>query len=292
MSRTVRQEIAAREANVLLTELGINALPVMPLQIAKELDIETKPLPQQAQPGVSGMLLRSNNIFGILYSTSIDSVGFQNFSIGHEIGHFRLPGHPEAVLVDGVHASYAGGFGTKDLYEFEADHFSANLLMPSDLFDKALGGTGDGLDAVAALSEQCETSMTATAIRLTQRTANAIAIVVSQGDRVDYCFMSDALREHDAIEWISKGALLPPDSATLKLNGYASKVKSNERVGKESVMQNWFGDTLEGDVYEEAMGLGDYGKTLTVLTVDHLPDAEELQEEADLEESLTPRFKR
>ena len=141
MSKTLRRGIAAREAKALLRELGISALPVVPLQIAKELYIDIKPLPRQAQPGVSGILL-------------------------------------------------------------------------------------------------------------------------------------------------------PPDCTTLKLNGDVSKVESNKRIGKESNMQDWFGDTLEADVYEEAIGLGDYGKTLTVLTIDDLPEADELEEEAELEESWTPRFKR
>jgi len=292
MSKALRQEVAAHEAKTLLRELGLNSLPVLPLQIAKELGIKTQPLPPQEQPGVSGMLIRCGNHFGILYSTSVHSVGYQNFSIGHEIGHFRLPGHFESVMQDGMHASYAGRFGTKDPYEFEADHFSANLLMPSMLFDESLRSAGQGLDAVVALSARCKTSLTATAIRLTQRSPDAIAIIVSQGNQVDYCFMSDTLREHDAISWIRKGTFLPDDSATIKLNGDMSMVESNERAGQDSSMPDWFDGSPEAEVYEEAIGLGPYGKTLTVLTIDNLPDAEELEEEEDLEELWTPRFKR
>ena len=291
MSNALWQAVAAREAETLIRELGIDSLPVLPLQIAKDLGIDIKPLPPQEQPGVSGMLLRCGSHFGILYSTSIDSVGYQNFSIGHEIGHYRLPGHPESVLQDGMHASYAG-FRTKDRYELEADHFAAGLLMPSGLFDAALRQAGNGLDAILNLSAQCETSLIATAIRLTQRSWDATAIIVSQDKQVDYCFMSDALREHDAIEWIRKGTILPEGSATLKLNGDPSKVESNERVGQDSDMQDWFDGAPETTIYEEAIGLGTYGKTLTVLTIDNLPDIEELEAEEELEESWTPRFRR
>ena len=38
------------------------------------------------------------NMFGIAYATHIDNVGFQNFSVGHELGHYFLPGHVDAVL--------------------------------------------------------------------------------------------------------------------------------------------------------------------------------------------------
>jgi hypothetical protein len=47
--------------------------------------------------GVSGMLLRNGDDFGILYATHIKSSGFQRFSISHELGHYFLPGHIDAV---------------------------------------------------------------------------------------------------------------------------------------------------------------------------------------------------
>ena len=60
----------------------------------------------------------------------IDNIGFQNFSVAHELGHYFLPGHIDAVLADGdVHESRAG-FASGDRYEMEADHFAATLLMP------------------------------------------------------------------------------------------------------------------------------------------------------------------
>ena len=291
MSKALWQSGATREAEALIRELGITSLPVSPMEIARVLGIEIQPIPPQDQPGVSGMLLRHGNQFGILYSTSIDSDGYQNFSIGHEIGHYRLPGHPESVLQDGVHVSHAG-FKSKNRFELEADYFAAGLLMPTSLFDAALNRTTNGLDAVVDLSALCETSLTATAIRFAQRSPDATAIIVSEGNKIDYCFMSDTLREHDGIEWIKKGTLLPQTSATKRLNGDASKVEANERADAASEIRDWFGGSLEAEVVEEAIGLGPYGKTLTVLSIEDLPDAEELEDEEELEESWTPRFRR
>ena len=73
------------------------------------------------------MLLRRGNTFGIAYATHINSIGFQNFSVAHELGHYFLPGHVEAVLAnDDVHDSRAG-FASGDRYEMEAEHFAATL---------------------------------------------------------------------------------------------------------------------------------------------------------------------
>ena len=104
--------------------------------------------------------------------------------------------------------------------------------------------------------------------------------------------MSDALREADGLEWIKKGSLLPLSSATRELNDGPKNVLDGERVEAEGTIQDWFGGDIEGSLTEETIGLGDYGKTLTVLTVDELPNAEENVAEEELEESWTPYFER
>jgi uncharacterized protein DUF955 len=280
---------AAREAEALILELGISALPVCPFAIARELDVEVRTLPATKR-GVSGMLLRFNDMFGIYYATYLGNPGFERFSVGHEIGHFRLPGHPEIVLRSGAHTSH-GGFVSKDRHELEADHFSAALLMPGKLFDCAMDKAGSGLDAVDALARNCETSLTATAIRYAQRTPDAVAIVVSTGQAIDYCFMSDSLREL-RIDWMRKGSVLPRSSVTHRFNGDQANVTGGQRADGGSHLQEWFGGSLDVELAEEVVGLGNYGKTLTVLTATDLPDPEGAEEEQEMVDSWTPKFRR
>jgi Zn-dependent peptidase ImmA (M78 family) len=88
------------------------------------------------------MLLRVHNSFGIVYARHIDNLGVERFSIAHELGHYFLPGHVDAVLGDrDSHESHAG-FGSGDCYELEADHFAAALLMPRQMFSTALRRAG------------------------------------------------------------------------------------------------------------------------------------------------------
>ena len=96
------------------------------------------------------MLLRYGSTFGIAYATHIDSIGFRNFSVAHELGHYYLPGHIDAVLSGDVHESHAG-FASGSRYEMEADHFAATLLMPRALFKKAMNVAGDGLRAITSV---------------------------------------------------------------------------------------------------------------------------------------------
>ena len=66
------------------------------------------------------MLVKVGDEFGVMYATDIPSKGFQNFSIGHEIGHYCIEGHADALLANGVHYSHAGFFSV-DPFEQEAD---------------------------------------------------------------------------------------------------------------------------------------------------------------------------
>lgn len=285
------QTIVTREAEALIRELGIDALPVCPHSIAQALDIEVQPLPDAARQGISGILLRYDSIFGILYSRHLDNEGFQRFSISHEIGHYRLPGHPESVPKNGLHISDAG-FTSKNRFELEADHFAAGLLMPSFLFYPAMDKVGSGLDAIETLHAKCVTSLTATAIRYAQHTSDGAAIVVSTGHALNYCFMSDSLREIRGLDWLRKGSGLPRKSVTYKFNNDIGNITNSEKMNGRSSLQDWFGGQLKLELFEEVIGLGSYGRTLTVLTANNLPDAEEIEEEEELIDSWEPKFRR
>lgn len=283
---------ASLVAEKVVREQGISRLPVDPIALAESVGILVKAKPASAR-GVSGMLLRLGNEYGIAYATHIDNVGFQNFSVGHELGHYFLPGHVDAVLADGdVHESRAG-FSSGDRYEMEADHFAATLLMPRALFTSAMREAGDGLTAIQKLAKQCNTSLTATAIRYARCTREPVAIVVSTGTEIHYCFMSDALKEVKGLDWIRRGDRLSSGTATYVFNQHRQRVRWAERQAEESDLQDWFGGDRSLTGKEEVIGLGNYGRTLTVLTaVDIEEQIEELEEEEALRESWTPRFRR
>src|SRR5262249_15210741 len=153
-----------------------------------------------------------------------------------------------------------------DRYENEADHFAANLLMPDSLFTKAIDCAGEGLSAIEKLADLCVTSLTATAIRYAQCTRGAAAIVVSSGDKVDYCFLSDPFKELPGIDWIRKGEGIPRKTATFRFNQDKNRVQRAEKTDSTCDLQDWFGGDLRIRATEEVIGLGNYGRTLTVLT--------------------------
>lgn len=293
MNLAFRLKMAKQKGEALVRELGIDSLAVDPFAIAANRDIVVEGKPD-ATPGVSGMLLRHGDVFGILYATHVPSEGFQRFSIAHELGHYFLDGHIDHVLPrDGVHASHAG-FVSADPYELEADNFAAGLLMPVNLFRKALGKHEPGFAAVESVAGLCRTSLTATAIRYAELTDDAVAVVVSTGPAIDYCCLSDTMKSLPQLTWLRKGSLVPRGTATARLNGDPKRVAGADRAEAEIDIMDWLGGTRSVRGTEEVIGLGGYGKALTVLTCPSLVD-ETYQEddgEDDLVERWTPKFQR
>jgi len=118
-----------------------------------------------------------------------------------------------------------------------------------------------------------------------------VAIVVSTGGSIDYCFMSDALRDHDGIDWIRKRQAVPRTTPTFAFNRDLDKARRADRIEETSDLQTWFGGERSIELREDVIGLGRYGKTLTVLHGIELPDDQDEDDEA-LTESWTPRFRR
>jgi len=238
------------------------------------------------------MLMRVGNCYGIAYATHLDNPGFERFSIAHELGHFFLPGHIDAVLGNSdIHESRAG-FTSSNHYELEADHFAAALLMPRQMFSAALRRTGDGLAAIEHLAGICKTSLTATAIRYAQCIRDPVAIVVSSGGTIDYCFMSDALKEYDGIDWIRKRQTVPRTTSTFAFSSDPDKVRRADRIEETSDLQTWFGGSRSIELREDVIGLGRYEKTLTVLHGIEIPDDQDEEVDEALTGSWTPRFHR
>jgi hypothetical protein len=268
MSDKLARAEAEHAAVQVVKDCGFTALPICPFEIAKKNDIHVE-AKESSQPGVSGFLMRVGNTFGIRYASHIQNEGFTRFTIAHELGHYFLPGHPEKLFPNGngIHESRSG-FISHDPLERQADCFASALLMPEMLFRKAVDGAGSGFSAIEKLATGCKTSITSTAIRYTQFTDEAVAVIVSSGRQIDYCFMSDRIRDLRGITWIKKGDMLPTGTTTAEFNGDPSNVEEARQEEVTSALDDWFDGAPCVEVNEDVVGLGSYGKTLTVLYTD------------------------
>ena len=212
------------------------------------------------------------------------------FALLMRSGIFEIPGHIDAIMPHGdIHESHAG-FVKGNVYEREADQFAASLLMPNDLFAKEMRSLGDGLQAVEALSDRCITSMPAAAIRYVQKAKVPVAMLISSGSKIDYCFMSGPFKDFERLEWPHKGQPLPSGSKTHEFNTDPGNIRTSQRAEDNVNLHLWFGGERDIPGTEEIVGLGRYGKTLTILSSEIFADDED--ELYVLEKSCNPVFGR
>lgn len=281
-------------ARQVVRDQSVTALPVCPITIAEALGIIVQPKPM-AEAGCSGMLVRLGNDFGIIYATHFENDGFERLSVAHELGHYYLPGHPEHVLRHGAHQSHAG-FASNDPYEREADFFAASLLMPPALFRAAAARHAEGLEAVVRLSDICKTSLTATAISYAKQSHAAVAVILSTCGIVNCCFQSDALKMAK-VGWLRPGTIIPEETVTSALARDPQRIAAATDASAIIELDRWFDDAQHLTATEEVVGLGRYGKVLTIIHCAQLTArAEEIESEEDEDEALidswTPRFRR
>ena len=284
----VMRKVIQNEAERVSKESGFVALPICPFKIAADADISVQAKPAEVA-GVSGMLVRNGDNFGILYATNIPNVGFHRFSIAHELGHYHLEGHIEAVLKMGLHVSRAG-FASDDKYEREADLFAASLLMPEDAFRKAMRSAGAGMEALERLASTAQTSLTATAFRFQELTRNAVAIIQATNGMINVCFYSDPFKDIGRLPFFKRGTQLPHSTLTREIHKDEANIGRGHAAEDRIRFADWFG--IDGpEIREQVKGLGAYGKSLTVLSCDVKSDDDfDPDDQADDDEYLRERW--
>ena len=290
MNQDFKLTIAKQKGEKIAKQFGGNSLPVNLSNIADKHNIFIQPK-NNSSKGVSGMLLRYGNSFGIMYSTHIKNEGFQRFSIAHELGHYFLEGHVDHILsnTSNIHRSSAG-FVSGDSYEQEADYFASGLLMPDDLIQPIIRKAPPGLFAVKKIAESCKTSLVSSAIRYATLSEDAVAVIISEKTKIDFCFLSQSMKSLPDLSWPVKKSPVPVNSLTEQFNKKPWFIDQAECEEGEIDVRDWLSGHKSFQVKEEVQGLGSYGKTLTVLSC--FEDIEELinDEEDELIDSWTQRL--
>ena len=287
MISKIRRLAVENCADELIKELKIASLPVNPISIATGRGITVQSW-TPTKKGVSGFLMKVGDSFGISYSDFVANPGFINFTVGHELGHYFIPGHVDKLFSSGATVHYSeSGFSSSNDIEKEADFFSAALLMPKLLFLPALRNAGEGFAAINQLSRKCNMSLTATAIRFAQFAEHPIAVIISAGNAIEFCVLSDPLQEARGVTRLAKGEYVPAGTLTDKFNNDPNNAGSCNSIGAYCSLDDWFPNARQIEMSEDVIGLGNYGKTLTVLFTH-----EEVEEADDDIGEWKPRFER
>jgi hypothetical protein len=98
-------------------------------------------------------------------------------------------------------------------------------------------------------------------------------MVMSCGTSVEYCFSSSSLRRAKGYRHPKKRSTLPEGSLTREFNRTPTNVAVANREDGDIDLMLWFHTDDEIPATEEVIGLGEYGRTLTIITAD-LPNDE------------------
>lgn len=273
---------ARQRATAVLVRHRITSLPIDPFLIASERKITVRRATGLAN-GVLGYIdYMGKGRVEITLSEGFHNAGLINFTLGHELGHFHLDGHFDQIFSAGItrHES-RGGYASAELYERQADAFAAELLMPTalcrDLLDN-LPPDDAGLPMILALAEKCRTSVHAAANRYIDLADRPAAVIVSSGGAVEYCARSSELFQahHKAgVVGPARGTALPRSALASLMHNHPQHILDCHRPAPiETTWAKWF---HHGDqpVCEEAIGLGSYGKVITVLTANAWGDEDD-----------------
>lgn len=276
-----REQLARRTANDLLDELEIVAAPVDPEWIVREKQMlfdERSDFP----PTVYGALFRSGNQFGVIVSNACPGDGHRRFTIAHELGHYHVPEHVERLFENGIDIvpSLGGHFRTrKDPLEVEADYFANELLMPDRFVRPLISQVGNGVAAVRAFADHFRTSLCAAAIRYADVAEEPVVVIVSKDGEIEWAARPHKVLAHRWAQRSLKKEWAPKGSATRRLALAPERVRRSEADDSSMLLCEWFDEApSEVEVIEEALGLGAYGRVLTVLVIPDLPDADEVNE--------------
>jgi len=266
----------ARAAADLITQCRIESLPVDVEAIAKRLEIQVEDADLPAD--FFGATASDGVSMRILVSHRCPTRTHRRFTICHEIGHCCIDGHAQALFErERLHMSVGGIGAPKEPVEVEADSFAAMLLMPETLIAPVMAKYHPSLDMVRAVAAAADVSLIAAALRCTELVADPFAIAVSERGLIEWVSFSSGLHEYHWTRRKWKGEAVPTDSATMTLAKSRARVAAAEVEVADMGLTDWFSGAPPVRVDEEAIGLGSYGRILTILRPGTLPTADQVE---------------
>ena len=131
------KDVAQRQAEAVLEQYWDGKLPVDPAKIALRLNMQV--YRANLRDSQSGLIIKESGKTPSIYLNANEPSQRQNFTCAHELGHFfdrDAQADDEYSFVD-----YRDDT-PNDAREWFAEHFAANLLMPTrafiELFDRGL----------------------------------------------------------------------------------------------------------------------------------------------------------
>lgn len=286
-----RERTIRRLAVEVVDEVGVTNFPLDPTLVAEAKDLRVEEEDFSTE-GIFGALILEGGHFRILVSRGCFGSGHRRFTIAHELGHYHIPGHLDELMSagGGVKPSLGGHFRNQRVpEEREADWFASELLVPTAYGTRWVSSRQPTTESLQELADTFGVSLTCAGIRFAELTSAAVAVILALDGQIEWVAMSDRVRDHRWARKYWKQEDAPSRSVTVGLAQSPESVRQGERRDGSQLLCEWFeGAPPDLEVEEEVLGLGRYGRTLTLLTMPDLLDPEDFEEvQQEHEESGT-----
>lgn len=156
--------------------------------------------------GIDGMLSKrqKKNDWCISYDENVAVPGRINFTIAHELGHYLLHRKLRDTFQCGQVQMMEYDSPESKRIESQANTFASYLLMPRNDFEAQIAGYELSFELLGHCADRYQTSLTATALKWLEFTAEAAMLVVADHDEfICWSYCSHAARRIGA--YISPG---------------------------------------------------------------------------------------
>jgi Zn-dependent peptidase ImmA (M78 family) len=247
-----------------LIDLGMWGLPVDPFLIARRERI-------RLIPGTYGACFDGRleyhphkRKFLLFYAdeSAGNNAGRIRFTLGHELGHFNIPHHRDALLHTLFHNSQTG-FISNEQMEREADWFAAALLMPEELFRREVKKYRQSvctLEELMTLADRMMVSITAAAIRYCAVDMEATSVVMSKNGRVIFHSPSYSMKRR-GYSFVPYGSPVPPTSIAKQV----LERPTDEIQGGKIDAEVWY-ENRDGMLWEDSARLGSGSMVISYMT--------------------------
>ncbi len=169
-------------------------LPVpVPIEELAQLAGITKIAPIVGEGFEGALMANAEKSEGAIFFSGGKPRSRQRFTIGHELGHFLLPWHRQSTFQCTTEDISSRAKGD---WEIQANRFSAELLMPTQLVKQRLKALRDPeIMHIRALADEYATSLEMTARRAIELSDYPCAIIFSKDNVVRYTVKSELFEE-------------------------------------------------------------------------------------------------
>jgi hypothetical protein len=182
------------------------------------------------------------------------------FTLAHELGHFFIDEHREALLAGRVpsHPSHCDHRSAR-LVEVEADTFASGLLMPWSRYLPAARRSKSGLGGVVELASTFRVSLTAAALRYVRADFIPCVLVKWGTAGYEWKWCSESAYRCGLRKTIESVEHLPRDCPTAKALGGITGVLeagTTKSAWFPFVDRSWESNSI---FHEQALSLGKFG---------------------------------